>query len=209
MVDEYPDEVHRKLAEFVDRDGSELRLITVDVETKFVQVKDLLTVKLERADNSTIEAIAKSAAPELKQSDTRLIAELANGFPQMAVLGAQQNADSRDTIISVEQVLDRVIWGDKPRSEVAHRALEALSLFEWIGFRGQAAGEAKFIAEQLAGVSQERFIDLVLDFEKRGVLEVRGSFMQVIPVPLAARLRHRAAREACPRRSEQLLHRGA
>ncbi|MGN6304194.1 MAG: hypothetical protein ACTHNH_05220 [Mesorhizobium sp.] len=188
VVDECPDQVHYKLVEFVDRDGSELRLITVDVETKFVQVAGLLTVKLERVDDSTIEAIAKSAAPGLKQSDTRLIAELANGFPQMAVLGAQQNADSRDTIVSVEQVLDRVIWGDKPRNEDAQRALEALSLFEWIGFRDQAAGEAKFIAEQLAGVSQERFVDLVLEFEKRGVLDVRGNFIQVIPVPLAARL---------------------
>ena len=188
VVDECPDPVHRKLAEFVDRDGSELRLITIDVETKFVQVKGLLTIKLERADDTTIEAIAKSAAPTLTQADTRLIAELANGFPQMAVLGAQQNADSRDTIVSVEQVLDRVIWGDKPRNDEAQRALEALSLFEWIGFRGQAADEAKFIAEQLVGVSQERFVEIVLDFEKRGVLEVRGNFMQVIPVPLAARL---------------------
>jgi hypothetical protein len=188
VADECPDEVHRKLAEFAGRQDSQLRLITVDVETKFTQVQGTLTIRLERADDATIEAIAKSAAPALHQTDAHFVAELANGFPQMAVLGAQQNGDGRDTIRSADQVLDRVIWGDRRRSDEAQKALEILSLFEWVGFKGQPASEATFVADKLAGMTAAQFVDLILSFKQRGIIETRGSYFQVLPVPLAARL---------------------
>ncbi|WP_139832169.1 hypothetical protein [Mesorhizobium australicum] len=187
VVDECPDDVHRKLADFAGRAGSQLRLITINVETKFTQAKGTRTLRLERADDANIEAIAKSAAPALRDADARFIAELANGFPQMAVLGAQQG-DGRDIINSAEQVLDRVIWGGSTPNDEAQKALEILSLFEWVGFRSQAAAEAAFVAEKLAGMPPAQFTDLILGFRARGIIEVRGSFFQVLPVPLAARL---------------------
>ncbi|MER9697013.1 hypothetical protein [Mesorhizobium sp. M0146] len=188
VADECPDDVHRKLAEFAGREGSQLRLITVNVETKFTHVRGTLTIRLERADDATIEAIAKSAAPALRQTDAHFVAELANGFPQMAVLGAQQNGDGRDTIRSADQVLDRVIWGDRPHNDEAQKALEVLSLFEWVGFKGLPASEATFVAAKLAGMTAEQFVDLILSFKQRGIIETRGSYFQVLPIPLAARL---------------------
>ncbi|WP_041163278.1 hypothetical protein [Mesorhizobium australicum] len=188
VADECPDDFHRKLAEFAGRESSQLRLITVNVETKFTQVKGTLTIRLDRADDATIEAIAKSAAPALRQTDAHFVAELANGFPQMAVLGAQQNGDGRDTIRSADQVLDRVIWGDRPHNDEAQKALEVLSLFEWVGFKGQPIGEAAFVAGKLAGMTTDQFIDQILSFKQRGIIETRGSYFQVLPIPLAARL---------------------
>ncbi|MDR9779598.1 hypothetical protein [Rhizobium redzepovicii] len=187
VVDDCPDDVHRKLADSAGRAGSQLRLITINVETKFTNAKGTITLRLERADDANIEAIAKSAAPALRDADSRFIAELANGFPQMAVLGAQQG-DGRDIINSAEQVLDRVIWGGRTPNDEAQKALETLSLFEWVGFKGQASAEAAFVAEKLASMPPAQFTDLILGFRARGIIDVRGSFFQVLPVPLAARL---------------------
>lgn len=188
IVDECPDDIHLKVAEFAGREESKLRIITLNVETQITQARNTLAIRLERADDVMVQAIAKSIVPELNESDTRFIAELSSGFPSMAVLAAQQNGDGRQTINSVEQVLDRVIWGRTARNDEAQKALESLSLFDWVGFKGEVAGQAAFIASALVGISLDRFVEHILSFESRGVVTKPGDFIQIGPIPLAARL---------------------
>ena len=186
VVDECPDEMHRKLVNLAQRAGSKLRLVTIDVETKIVQARETLVIRLEPAADGQITSIAKAVAPALSDSDTRFIEQLAQGFPQMAVLAAQQNADSRDTIYSAAQVVDRIFWGSKSPDSDAQKALELASFFEWIGISDRVGNDVALIASELAGTSTDKFVEYLLSFKSRGILTRRGDYLQVGPIPLAA-----------------------
>lgn len=188
VVDECPDELHIKLAKLVQRPNSKLRLVTMDIETKVLQASDTLAIRVEKADDPLIQQIAKGIAPGLSDRDSRFIADLAEGFPSMAVMAAQREGDSRTTLESVEQILERIIWHGRNHDSEAQRALETACLFDWIGLQGRVEGQAAFIAAELAEMSTARFVEHVLSFRSRGILTQRGDFLQIGPVPLAARL---------------------
>ena len=188
VVDECPDDMHIKLAGLAKRVGSRLRIVTMDVETKVVQAKESLVIRLEPAATKQIGAIARAVDSNLSDSDVRFIEELSHGFPQMAVLAARENADGRQTIQSVEQLLGRIIWGTRLRSEEAERALEFLSLFEWVGLTKRVGDHAAVIAGEFAGMTEDAFVAQIKSFTSRGIIEQRGDYAQVAPIPLAARL---------------------
>jgi hypothetical protein len=188
VVDECHDETDLKLAAIARRAGSRLRLVTIDVESKVHEAADTLILRLEPAGDEMIGAIARAVAPALNESDARFIQDLAKGFPKMAVLAAQQNGIGGRVIRSTGQILDRVVWGRRQRNDDALRALELLSLFEWVGVAGQVANESEFIAEKLAGMAGDAFVEHVKSFSSRGIVAQRGDFFQVTPVPLAASL---------------------
>jgi hypothetical protein len=188
VVDECPDDLHIKLANIARRTGSKLRLVTMDIETKVLQAADTLSLRIEKADEKLIKDIAAAVAPDLSDRDKSFIADLAEGFPRMAVLAAQQDADGRQTFLSVEQILERIIWSGKQRVPDAQRALEVACLFEWLGLMGRVDGQAAFVASELAGLPLPIFVEHVLSFKSRGIITQRGDYVQIGPVPLAARL---------------------
>ncbi|MEH7847795.1 hypothetical protein [Rhizobium laguerreae] len=188
VVDECTDDLHNKLASIAARNNSRLRLVTLDIETKVLQANNTLSIRVEKSDDKLISEIAKGIAPSLGDGDTRFITEIAEGFPSMAVLAAQQGADSRQTLVSAEQLLDRIIWSGKQRVVDAQRVLEIASLFEWLGLQGRVEGQAAFLAAELAHVPAPLFVEHLLSFKPRGIISQRGDFVQVGPTPLAARL---------------------
>jgi hypothetical protein len=188
VVDECPDELHLKLASLVKRINSRLRLVTLDIETKVLRATDTLSVRVERADEKLIKDIANGVSPNLSDRDKSFIADVAEGFPRMAVLAAQQDADGRQTFLSAEQILDRIIWSGKQRVPEAQRALEVASLFDWFGLQGRVDNQAAFLAAELAQMPHRLFVEHLLSFKSRGIITQRGDFIQVGPVPLAARL---------------------
>jgi hypothetical protein len=188
VVDDCPDEIHSTLAGSAQRAGSKLRLVTVDVESRIQLATGTLVIRLEPASDELIAGIARGIAPTLDDADARFIQELANGFPGMAVLAARQGGKRREAILSVEQVLDRIIWGKRPRSETAQKALETLSLFDWLGVSGHVEGQAAYVAREFAGMSEDAFVEDLNSFKSRGIIVQRGDFVQVQPIPLAARL---------------------
>jgi len=188
VVDECPDEVHTKLASIARRSGSRLRLVTIDVETKVIRAADTLVLRLEPAANQTIASIARLVAPKLSDSEARFIEQLAKGFPKMAVLAADEEGVGAKTLRSVEQLVDRVVWGRRQRDEEAERAIETLSLFDWVGLTGRVAEEAALVAERLGRMTSSSFIEHVRSFKSRGIVQERGDYAQVTPIPLAASL---------------------
>jgi hypothetical protein len=188
MVDDCPDEIHTTLAGITQRAGSKLRLVTVDVETRIQQAKGTLVISLEPAPDQLIGSIAKGIAPTLDDADARFIQEVSNGFPRMAVLAAQQGGKRREAIVSIEQVLDRIIWGKRLHNEKAQKTLEILSLFDWLGLSGRVKEQATYVAREFAGISEDTFVENLKSFKPRGIIVQRGDFVQVQPIPLAARL---------------------
>jgi hypothetical protein len=188
VVDDCPDEIHSTLAGIAQRAGSKLRLVTIDVETRIQQATDTLVITLEPAPDELIGSIARGVAPTLNDADARFIQELANGFPRMAVLAAQRGGRRREAIVSIEQVLDRIIWGKRPHNERAQKALETISLFDWFGLSGRVKEQAAYVAREFAGMTEDTFVEDVKSFKPRGIIVQRGDFVQVQPIPLATRL---------------------
>lgn len=188
VVDECADALHLKLSNLIGRSGSRLRLVTLDIESQVLQAKDTNSIRIERADEKFIKDVAAGVAPHLSDRDKSFIAELAEGFPSMAVLAAQQEAAAAHTFMSAEQLLDRVIWSGKRRDTQAQKALEVASLFEWMGIQGRVESQAAFAATELAQMPLAVFVEHLLAFKPRGIVIQRGDFVQVGPVPLAARL---------------------
>jgi hypothetical protein len=185
VVDECPDEIHTKLASIARRVGSQLRLVTIDVETKIVRSSDTVVLRLEPAADETIGAIARSLVPG---TDIRFVQELAKGFPKMAVLAAQQQVIGGKAIGSVQQALDRIVWGRRQRDNGAQKALELLSLFDWVGLTNSDAAESAIIAKKLGGMTHDEFVEGIKSFKSRGIVIQRADFVQATPIPLAASL---------------------
>jgi hypothetical protein len=188
VVDECPDQLHHKLALIAQREGSCLRIATIDVETRIEQTLNTLSIRLEPASKEMISAIAKGVDPSIPENAVGFIQELSHGFPQMAVLAAKQKGSKKQTIQSAAQYVDRVLWGHNIPNEEAERALSVLSLFDWVGIDGRVKAQAEYISSELARMQFDVFVEHIKSFKSRGIVIQRGDFVQVQPVPLAARL---------------------
>ena len=188
VVDQCPALIHQKLAEFTQRQHSELRLITIDVEGRAAKGRNTLHIRLQRADDETVGLIASRVARDITERDRSFVQELAAGFPRVAVLAAREHENRRAAIASVDDILDRVLWGNQPADLDAERSLATLSLFNWVGFAGRLTEEASEVAECFLAISGELFVEQVLSFEDRGVVVRAGDYFQVAPVPIAVRL---------------------
>jgi hypothetical protein len=188
VIDECPDQVHYKLASIAQREGSFLRIATIDVETRIEQDSGTLTIRVEPASKEMISSIARGVDPNIPENAVGFIQELSHGFPQMAVLAARQKGRKKQIIQSAAQYIDRVLWGRDTPNEEAERALSTLSLFDWIGIDGRVQAQAEYIAKQLARMPFEAFVQHIKSFKSRGIVIQRGDFVQVQPIPLAARL---------------------
>jgi hypothetical protein len=190
VVDECSDDLHRKLCQMVQRARSKLRLVTMDIETKVSAGNNLLSIRIEKTDHKHIEAIAKGVAPDLGDIEASFIADLAEGFPRMAVLAAQENDDGRQPFQSVDQIIDRIIWGSNVRNNDAQRALEIASLFDWFGLDGRISDQASWIAKVIGNMSLDVFAEHLRSFAPRGILTKRGDFAQIGPISPASLAQH-------------------
>jgi hypothetical protein len=188
IVDECPDHCHLKLSGIAQRSDSNLRLVTIDVETRIPRTAETLVIRLEPANDDLVSSIAKGINPKIDDTQVRLIQNLARGFTQMAVLAAKQKGSSQGTIQSAEQYVERLLWGKSQPNAEAYKALSSLSLFNWIGIDGRVCGQARYIAENVAGMPLDLFVEHIKTFKRRGIVAQRGDFVLVQPIPLAARL---------------------
>ena len=122
--------------------------MTIDVESRIQVGANALVIALQPAPDELIGGIAKGVAPTLNDADARFIQQLANGFPRMAVLAARHGGHRREAILSVEEVLNRIIWGKRAYSDTAQKTLEILSLFDWVGLAGRVKEQGAFIARE-------------------------------------------------------------
>lgn len=188
VVDECSDQLHHKLASIAQRADSFLRVLTIDVETRVYQNENVLTIRVEPASNELISGIAKAIDPTIADTSVRFIQDLSHGFPQMAVLAARQKGSGKQTVQSAQQYIERVLWGQRAPKDDAQKALSVLSLFDWVGIAGRMTQQAERIASELANMSLDAFVEHIKSFKSRGVVIQRGDFVQVQPIPLAARL---------------------
>lgn len=187
VIDDCPDQIHTRLCDIAGSSGSNLHLITLNVDTRTQGVKGNLVIELIPASTELIELIAKSVSKSISSADVSFVRELAQGFPRMAVLAAQAVDMGDQELSSVDALVHRIVWGDSKPDDEAYRSLQVLSLFTVFGAENEAAEELKNVSEFIGRTYESVFRDIVR-FSERGVIRRMGDFAEVQPVPLAMRL---------------------
>lgn len=191
IVDDCPDDIHKKLLTAVDRKGSNCRIITIGSDTATDGTEKNVVLRITKASDELVDSIVASVVSDQSYSERDTIRVLADGFPSMAILAAREIGrmmpGDRIAMFSVDSLLSRIIWGDYPADPQALDTLQLLSFFTVLGIDREAGSEL----DQIAAFAERRKNDLYSDiakFSKRGLISRIGDFAEVQPLPLAMRL---------------------
>jgi hypothetical protein len=191
VVDECEQELNRRLIKEVRRSDSNLSLVTLDLELES-RKPDYPIIYLQQNDcRGVVRQIVKDAYPGLSDVIVSRIEELAQDFPSIAVFIAQQVDMGKEDIgkISDKAIVDKLLWGREPKDKDVISVITACSLFREIEFsEDNPTTHVQFLAKEIASVTEEKFREITMKFKKRGILQQKGRFIRVTPIPLAITL---------------------
>lgn len=186
IVDDCPDDKHKTLSEISNSNVSNLRLVTIGIETNMSGVEKNLVVEIKPASDYLIEQIVTNLPEDknIESTDIPYIRTLAQGFPRMAIVATEaiQNADP--ALTSVDSLINKILWDNAQQDELALESLQLLSLFDSVGIEGQYREELDKLAEVTSKSADSIFKHLHY-FKNRGVVVRHGDFAEVQPLPLA------------------------
>jgi hypothetical protein len=188
VVDNCEYRLHERLVNEVRRADSKISLLSLDYnfDTVSAQTK---TFTLEALDDSELlqllNPIYKDRLPDLDR-----ITSFAQGFPQMAVLLAEARLieDPRIGELSEDELANKLLWsrGENENTDYL-KILQVCSLFDVFGIEKEEECQLKFISK-IVGLEIDTVFECVQKYSKRGLIDRRGRFGQVVPKPLAIRL---------------------
>lgn len=191
VVDECEQELNRRLIREVRRPDSNLSLVTLDLEPESSK-PDYPIIDLQQNDcKGVVKQIVKEAYPGWSDAIIFRIEELAQGFPSIAVFLSKQVDMGKEDIgkISDKAIVDKLLWGRDSEDDEVVSIITACSLFEYFEFSEDEHTEhLKFLAKEIAKVSEEKFFAICKKFKRRGILQQKGRFIRVTPIPLAITL---------------------
>jgi hypothetical protein len=205
VVDNCDLRLHQQLQTSVQHTRSRFSLLTLDYnpDEKF----DVPTIHIEQSPDSLIKEILKKVYENLPAGELDCIAQYAQGFPQMAVLlaKARLNEDREMGNLRDDLLLKKLLWGREPENDKARQVISACALFEHVCFSLDREEEYLFVAKHIARIESDDFYRYVKDFQQRGVINERGRYIRVVPLPLAVRLAADWWQGCSPIRARQLI----
>ena len=187
IVDDCPDSSHSDLFKKVQRQGSKVKLITMNVDTRSQGVHGNLVIELLPASDDLIQMIVEGSPYSNAKDDIGFIRDVAQGFPRMALVAAEAAENGDAALVSVDALVDRIVWGKDAADAEALRALQFASLFTLVGIEGDKQVELEQLANFMEASAKEVFRNLAT-FGDRGIVGRTGDFAEVRPQPLAVRL---------------------
>jgi hypothetical protein len=205
VVDNCNLRLHQQLQTYIQHERSRLSLLTLDFEPQ--QVPGTPTIHLEPSSDNLIHAMLKQVYDHLPEGELSRIATYAQGFPRMGVLLANARLNDEPEMGSLrdEDLLAKLLWGYGQRNEDAEKVISACALFEHVGFSEDREEEYLFIAKHICRMDPDAFYSHVETFAQRGIIEKRGRYIRVVPLPLAVRLAADWWKHCRPERAHQLV----
>jgi len=187
VVDNCDLSLHRALLTQVQRGDSNLSLLSLDYDLSHDGRTP--TAQLEPLSQADTEKLITDRYDGLIPDPNRL-AQFSEGFPQLAILLAdgRHSDESPGATLSDDELLKRLVWGKEKSDDEALACLQACAVFDTLGVTGSARAELEFAAEFFAEVPTERLYRVITRFSKRGIIDWRGRYVRVVPLPLAVRL---------------------
>jgi len=206
VIDECDCRTHERLSEEIKHSLSSLSMISIDY-TENCGIEDPV-IKLERTSDEIIESIILEEFPKLPQSDVKRIVDIAQGYPQMAVLIAKDRSLGAASVgtISKKEIINRLISGRADPTDTVKKVVTACSLFTSFRVRGDRPTHVDFIAQNICKIDPAEFYRAMMEIkDQQGILDERGRFFSVIPKPLAITLATEWWKYCSQEEAEQLL----
>ena len=205
VVDNCDLALHKNLQEYVEHEDSRLSLLTLDYDPSKLANANL--IKLDRASNSVIKKMLDQHFSGLPDTDLARITEFAQGFPQMAVLLAKARLREEPDLseLTDNDLLQKLLWGRSQENQEALQVITACSLFEHLGLTDDREDQYKLVAREICDLDPSAFYAHVKDFVSRGIVDERGRYISVVPVPLAVRLAADWWRRCSPDKARELI----
>ena len=207
VVDDCDARGHAILAGMVSRPGSCLSLITIDNEIPS-QI-DANTVKIDEAPVSVVKSIVDHVAATLHTIDRHRLANLSQGFPEIAIRIAKESDTGRHlTYPADDHLIEEFICGRRSADrELLLQSAQLLAVFGPVRVDDgqephvatvQTVASASTAEEYLTRIAdlgrQTSYDDLfaaVQRLAQRGVVKRRGRLGTIQPRPIAVRLAER------------------
>lgn len=206
IVDNCSVDLHNVLAKEVTKKPCQLRLVTIGYSPDHVEQSIL--IQLEPLEDEVIKAILTPILVGLHSGDVERVAKFAQGYPLMATLIASQYQSNGKLLGSIQDhsVVNKLIDGNEGVGEQEKEVLFACSLFDVFGIeQGDAAAEAKYIAENIANSTTRVFDKVIRIFGRRQIINRAGRYARVVPKPLALTLAATWWEEASFERQTELI----
>lgn len=191
VVDNCEPELHRRFVNETRYKGQDIGLLTMDFSAEEVN-GNTRTIYITQDDcKGVVKAILKKAYQGLGEATISRIEEFAQDFPSIAVLLAKQVQQGVEDIgrLSDDEFAKKLLWGRGNEDENIIKVIKACSLFEYIEFsEDEYTNEIKFLSDEIAQISDDTFFGICKEYLKLGILQKRGRFIRVCPIPLAIRL---------------------
>jgi len=191
IVDECGDEAHRRLSEVSTAMNAKLRIVTIETETVIQPDQRTMLVAVQKLSAKCINQLY----PDLNLDYHK---DFIDGSPSMAVLVGTAIKEKGNPITKVNELVERMIWGNRPPHLPALRSLEVLCLFGFLGCDKDKFAEMQALAMPLAEVSPETMYRYLIEFIPRGLVEQLGDYLKAKPLPLSLCLAEQALRMMAP-----------
>lgn len=197
IVDNCDKDSARHIQKLIDESGKNIRLITVynvlTPEEKSVSAP-ILELKYEDTEIVVETMLDKEDSlkdrPEIKEA----IQERSGGIPYMALLmieGYKKNQNLK--IERIDDILSALLEGDKSIEKFTSKSMEAMSLFEPLGYKYNYSDEYDWICNTPVinhllldkETSKCTLDDTVREFLSRQLIEEDGPCIRIRPRPLA------------------------
>ncbi len=183
IVDECPREEAKKLHDLAAATDSPLRVVTIDTDTRPLNVDDALSVDILASDGDLIKALVAALLPNAGDAERGVIVELCAGFPRIAILAAKGVGDG-SAFRSQTDAAEQILRGARLADPGARRALGCLSLFQRLSYdRPPEAFDA--VATQLARMNGDELYDHLVTAVEMELAGRYGGGLSAQPRPIA------------------------
>jgi len=156
--------------------------------------------------HDVVRSMLAQAYPSLRDGDIERIGTLADGFPQMACLLAEAQLGDNEELgpVTDKMLVDRILWGTKTPDEEERRALGALAMLSYVGFRDDVRSEREVVGTLMAD-GGDAFYRIVRKHIRRGTVQEYGRMVRIRPEPLAFALCESWLRDTTPERIMRIM----
>lgn len=199
ILDNCSVETHRIIIDFAKKGTNRLSFITIDSNPEEIEsdnkIKEINYILIKKEElKSVVEQILNVNFGQLEKERIDKIREFSQGIPLMAVLLGNSVKSGEEFIgkLDDKSLLNKLL-GEKGKEEKVRKVLRSCSLFSYFGYYDELERQTEFIATNkyitpIDGADEVLINDFktICEFYiKREILEKRGRYISMRPLPLA------------------------
>ena len=189
VIDECDPNTHRQLVGMVSWAGSKISLVTIEDEFQRNSSGNTTHVVSE-APTEVVEAIVEEKLPDIPNEDKRRLTQFAKGFPAVAVRITGIWEFGVPIAYSTENdLVDKFVTGRSLLNpDHLLKSAQLVSVFGLLGWEHLVGNQASQVAEFDRVLTLAEFRRGIHDLVRRGVVQQRGRYVKLQPIPISMNL---------------------